>query len=330
MMDFCKPSLAAEQGEDVVALLNSYRKQESTYTEALPAGIEDADDVAAFLSNHQLDAKIQEVLTKYPDSVGALYHKLVSSGRVTHDDFWLRYVYRCNVERALQEWMRNRQAQERNPLQQAIGNFQKWNQEQQRRQKPQHQEGVGDKNNQDKNPFETVVTTIQKFFDDLQKKDNDKSKDKEMPCIVQERPAQEGEAADKPRDLLCTSFDTLDISLIEDVDDDVDFTSRYLDMTFDTIDTRVAAPYTDDSSDAMNSLLGNNSNTIMNEKDLVSMAPSTTITKDMLVTTKPSKTNEMGYGQFLFSALCLLVVVMTALAISPPESTRELFSCHVG
>jgi hypothetical protein len=319
MMDFCKPSLASEQGEDVVALLNSYRTKESTYTEALPAGTEDADDVAAFLSNHQLDAKIQEVLTNYPDSVGALYHKLVTSGRVSHEDFWLRYVYRCNVERALQEWMRNKQAQEKNPLQQAIGNFQKWTQE--HRPKSQQEEGLGDKNNQDKNPLENVVTTIQQFFDDLRKTDNDKSKDKGMPYIAQERPDAEGDAVGKPRDILCTSFDTLDISLIEDVD----FTSRYLDMTLDTVDTRVAAPYTDDIGDAMNSLLGNNNNAVMKEKDLVSMAPSTAMIKDMPVTTKSSETSEMGYGQFLFSVLCLLLVVTSALAMSPPETKSRTF-----
>jgi hypothetical protein len=320
-MDFCKPCLAEEQGKDVVALLNSYRMKESTYTEALPAGTEDADDVAAFLSNHQLDAEIQEVLTKYPDSVGALYDKLVPSGRVSRDDFWLRYVYRCNVERALQEWMRNKQAQEKNPLQQAIGNFQKWNQE--HRQK-QHQERVGARSNQDKNPLGLVVTNIQQFFDNLQKKDNDKRKNKEMPCIVQGNPDAEGDSVGKPGDLLCTSFDTLDISLIEDVE----FTPHHLDMTFDTADTSVAAPYNDDSSDTIYMLSGKKSNTVMNKKAFVTMAPSKTVTKDMPATKKPSKTSEMGYGQFLLSALCLLLVVMAALAVSPPESTLETSSCH--
>jgi hypothetical protein len=147
-----KPSRAADQGEDIDTVLNSNHMQESTYTEALPAGTED-DDVAGFLSHHQLDAKIQEVMTKYPDSVsvGALYQQLVTSDRVSHEDFWLRYVYRCNVEGALQEWTRNKQAQEKKTLQQTTGNFQKRTEEQ--RQEQQNQERVGEKNNQDKNPL---------------------------------------------------------------------------------------------------------------------------------------------------------------------------------
>jgi hypothetical protein len=168
-------------------------------------------------------------------------------------------------------------------------------------------EDVVDKNSQEKNPLEMVVANIQQFFDDLQKKDHNKSQDKVMPrCIVQENPDPE-DGVDKPQNLLDTSFDTGDISLIADIDDDdVDFMSRDLDTTFDSVDTRIAAPCTDDSSDTMNWLSGNNNHTIMNEKDL----------------TKPSKSSERGYGQFLFSALCLLLVVMAALAVSPPESAR--------
>jgi hypothetical protein len=148
----------------------------------------------------------------------------------------------------------------------------------------------------DKNPLETAVTNIQQFFDDLQKKDNnDKSQDKEMPGIVQKN-LDPKEDVVKSRDLLDMTFDTVDVSLIEDVDDDDDCTSRDLDTTFDTVDTSVVAPSTDCSSDAMHLLSGN---------------------KDV--------SRGMGYGQFVFRAFCLLLMVTAALAVSTPESTRELF-----
>jgi hypothetical protein len=161
-----------------------------------------------------------------------------------------------------------------------------------------HQEGVRRKNNQGKNPLEMAVTNIQQFFDDLQKKDNnDKSQDKEMSGIVQEHLDSKEDVVVKSRDLLDTTFDTVDMSLIECVDDDdVDWKSRDLDTTFDTVDTSVAAPSTDCNSEAVNFLSGNN-----------------------------NMSRGMGYGQFLFRAFCLLLMVTAVLAVSTPESARELF-----
>merc|ERR1712176_88365 len=52
-----------------------------------------------------LDEKIQQLLKNYPNTLARHYNELViKSNRVSHEDFWLRYFYRCNEERIQVDW----------------------------------------------------------------------------------------------------------------------------------------------------------------------------------------------------------------------------------
>jgi len=52
-----------------------------------------------------LDKNIQQLLKKHPNTLGRHYNELViESNRVSHEDFWLRYFYKCNEERIQIGW----------------------------------------------------------------------------------------------------------------------------------------------------------------------------------------------------------------------------------
>jgi hypothetical protein len=135
-MDLLKHQRAERE---ITQQLQMRRNQSSTYTEPLP--VEDAAYLAKSFT-HQLDpAVIQALLDKYPDSIAAHYRWLVPS-KVSSEDFWLRYFWRCDAERALKNWSTAERAKEANPFEAALKHIQ----------------------------LNPVVQNIQKFFDDLDDK----------------------------------------------------------------------------------------------------------------------------------------------------------------
>jgi hypothetical protein len=186
----------------------------------------------------------------------------------------------------------------KNPLEQAVANFQQWTRELQlQQQQKQEEEEEGAKKKQEMNPFEMVVGNIQQFFADLDKKDNQKQQPDETPAkedTIDETPA------------LDTTLDTIDLSDVCCEDDDDK--ARNLDTTFDTVDTSVDTSVDECSEDA-SSLSGNESLKI-----------------PLLVhDSEPLESRGIGYGQLLFGTLVLLLAVIAALIVTTPEPTKELF-----
>jgi chromosome segregation ATPase len=81
---------------------------------------DDDHDVIDFLTTFQIESKtddIASILSKYPDTIGFFFEKLVPL-TVTYEQFWQRYYFRCDPERIQLEWdlERERIKQERQEL----------------------------------------------------------------------------------------------------------------------------------------------------------------------------------------------------------------------
>jgi hypothetical protein len=92
------------------------RNAADTYTKALDEkSITEADDVnelTQFLSDFDYaayDDDIQIAMAKYPTTVGVQFKNLVAE-KVTAQDFWQRYFYRCDEKRILQSLRRREEA----------------------------------------------------------------------------------------------------------------------------------------------------------------------------------------------------------------------------
>ena len=102
-----------------VAQVDTMRNKPETYTTALDTAEMTMDDSRAYrelvgrYDPSRKEDDIQIALAKYPDSVAVQYMNLVPD-KISRDDFWLRYFFRCDEKRVLRA-LRRKEASGRRP-----------------------------------------------------------------------------------------------------------------------------------------------------------------------------------------------------------------------
>lgn len=112
-------TLATSANHTAEAEANLRRARKETYTEPLrPQGKkfskEEMEDFKEFMTEfyktiYKRRDECGQLCTEYPDSIGKYYKELVPN-KMSYEDFWQRYFYRCDVDNINNEW--NRKAME--------------------------------------------------------------------------------------------------------------------------------------------------------------------------------------------------------------------------
>lgn len=94
----------------IKAEIESRRNTAETFTEPIKPEPHEIEDVKFYMSEfyrtiYNRTEEIQLLLKQYPDTLGKHYDNLVEkTGKVSYEDFWLRYFYRCDEERLHMGW----------------------------------------------------------------------------------------------------------------------------------------------------------------------------------------------------------------------------------